>query len=1015
MKYVIYTPGMPFNGETFTSDTETLGGSETMGYLVARGLAERGHMVMVFCNTPDGQVTSQGGVTYIPIGRPSETAPCGENFEQFISTVPHDVFICQRNPGIFSKKINSKVNLFWCHDLFISQGSAEIMNALSNVDRLLTVSSFHTKQAKKVISVNDESIDELENAIDLGLIIQTKNSFSEPGEYPVKKINSKTLVYTHRPERGLIYLVRPGGIMEQLLKIDPEIRLVCSSYDIKPNNPEMLEFYSYIDQCIQKLPNVVSFGSLSKKKLYEVMAGAWLHVYPSVFSETSCITAMEQQALGTPILCSNVGAIPDTVKGGGAIVIDNVSVPQDQQPPHIPIVGLEKDVMPNEKAFVDAIIALRDDNNSWHKLHKQSLQNAKKFSYADTITKLEGIVDSVFNSVDKRTTAYHYLETSDILACKDLISKKNFPEDDRDRISAYIEEHYGRMLGGGDREHYEVTHDFNEDKGNDHMLGHDEYQLAMPRIKILVQFLANLPKGSKVLDYGCCVGQVTSAYARKFPDVEFTGVDISQQNVDKANSHVEERDTKNVKFVQSNSPEEFFTYNVKETGENYDAVICSEVMEHVVDYRGFVQSLENCVRHSGDVVITVPSGPVEKEAWVATPNEPRGHVHHFEPSDLQDIFGKKTDLDIFYSHHKFYNIDCIGNFVIKYKNTGVPTGKINYNRKHKEQNPRQTLSVCMISKTDGDTLAKTLKAVEPFANEIIIGFDGKRGEGKGWEIAEDFGAITFEAESPLNIGFAEARNRTIERASSDWIMWIDDDENITYPENIDYFLRNNTYNAYAVHQHHFISDPPSVQQSDIPTRIFRNHIGIKFFGTVHEHPELSLNEGIGPCLMIPSELFSICHSGYLTEKIRRQRFVRNWPLIQRDQVEYPERRLAKFLYIRDLAHMNSYEIEQNRIDPVAINKRAKVGVNMFRDMVDKKYVRECIESLPYVTVLTKQLCRNNGYEFEFSYLANNEGNGDQIGKARPKLFSGSLPTPEDADKLVNLLISEKNKSITSKF
>ena len=47
MHYVLYVPGMSFNGATLAQG-KSLGGSESAGYYLARELARRGAQVTVF-------------------------------------------------------------------------------------------------------------------------------------------------------------------------------------------------------------------------------------------------------------------------------------------------------------------------------------------------------------------------------------------------------------------------------------------------------------------------------------------------------------------------------------------------------------------------------------------------------------------------------------------------------------------------------------------------------------------------------------------------------------------------------------------------------------------------------------------------------------------------------------------------------------------------------------------------------------------------------------------------------
>jgi hypothetical protein len=105
-------------------------------------------------------------------------------------------------------------------------------------------------------------------------------------------------------------------------------------------------------------------------------------------------------------------------------------------------------------------------------------------------------------------------------------------------------------------------------------------------------------------------------------------------------------------------------------------------------------------------------------------------------------------------------------------------------------------------------------------------------------------------------------------------------------------------------------NPPNAFRADLPIRLFRNSQDIKFFGIVHEHPERELNEGVGMSTVLHD--VDIAHDGYLSEDIRRKRFMRNYDLLCKDRIKHPERLLGKFLEMRDWMHLARYTLEGTR-------------------------------------------------------------------------------------------------------
>ncbi len=215
---------------------------------------------------------------------------------------------------------------------------------------------------------------------------------------------------------------------------------------------------------------------------------------------------------------------------------------------------------------------------------------------------------------------------------------------------------------------------------------------------------------------------------------------------------------------------------------------------------------------------------------------------------------------------------------------------------------RQTVSVCMIVKNAQGTLYRCLDSVKSIADEIIICDTGSTDRTR--EIAREY--TDQVCEIPWEDDFAAARNESIRRATKDWVLWIDADEHLVGGEKLGKYLRENMYHGYVIRQHHHAIDAQF--KPDVPVRLFRNHRGIRFFGCVHEHPELALNEGITPAVALGD--VHIVHDGYITEEIRRKRFLRNLPMLMKDRKRHPSRRLGLVFLARDLIHLARYDLER---------------------------------------------------------------------------------------------------------
>jgi glycosyltransferase involved in cell wall biosynthesis len=216
----------------------------------------------------------------------------------------------------------------------------------------------------------------------------------------------------------------------------------------------------------------------------------------------------------------------------------------------------------------------------------------------------------------------------------------------------------------------------------------------------------------------------------------------------------------------------------------------------------------------------------------------------------------------------------------------------------------QTVSVCMIVKDAQGTLYRCLDSVKAIADEIIICDTGSTD--RTVEIAREYTDQVHLI--PWEDDFAAARNRSIAKATKDWILWIDADEHLVGAGNVGKYLRDNMYNGYVIRQHHHAIDAQF--KPDVPVRLFRNNLRIRFFGCVHEHPETALNEGVTPAVVLSD--VHVLHDGYVTEGIRRQRFLRNLPMLLKDRRRNPNRRLGLVFLERDYVHLARYELERTR-------------------------------------------------------------------------------------------------------
>jgi len=129
------------------------------------------------------------------------------------------------------------------------------------------------------------------------------------------------------------------------------------------------------------------------------------------------------------------------------------------------------------------------------------------------------------------------------------------------------------------------------------------------RLNFIIDTLnKQLPEGAIVLDVGCGNGVISRSLGAKGFNVY--GIDVSEKTIEKARQL---NTLSNVKFDVISAEQ------LVAEGKKYDAVICSEVLEHLNHPAGLLQVLYQSITDNGILIVTVPNGNGPRELFVTRP------------------------------------------------------------------------------------------------------------------------------------------------------------------------------------------------------------------------------------------------------------------------------------------------------------------------------------------------------------------------------------------------------------
>jgi glycosyltransferase involved in cell wall biosynthesis/SAM-dependent methyltransferase len=985
MQITIYASGIPFNGETIAAGL-SLGGSESSAYYLARALGLRGHEVRLY--TASQKEGIWDGINYQWHGTQTQAQPLGERFHFWTESMPCDLLIIQRTPG-FAYSFNCRVGFWWLHDLALRSQEAAALSGLWQVDRVLTVSEWHRRQVLETWQLDlprdglkaayapssaAEWVTALPNGVDMDVFDRPMHEVAYTAKrlMPSRRSDDFSVLWCSRPERGLANLL---DIAESLAESAPRVRFHLCGYgtELGPNHP-LMPLYAELQRRVKQAPNVVELGCLGKADLADVMRSCDAWLYPTTFEETSCITAMEAQAAGMYCVTTDAGALPETLAG----YRQHVCVPLEHGEVRV---ARFADWL-RSAALQRPDRGLRRITRTWDEVAGRLLDihadTARGYSTADYLTDRQRHSDTRFLRwlVEDKFAGDPLIKGDSVLMSGVRAELTRYENHDKPALM---------------RAYYQAVWD-------EYQAGAEWWQLdATPmtaRFLAISQYLTyHLDRATqpcRVLDYGCSYGNYTIPMAEQHKGHEFVGYDFLESMVTHARAEADRRRLDNVEFTAEHPSGKF------------DVILIDELLQHVWDVEAFVRALADEFAHDGTLWIgSTPHGMWEHGSR-SRYGDYKMHVHHFERADIIEMLGRARNFAITYAIAS----SRLGNYVFRFE--GKPdVVRIDYERKLRALRPRQSVSLCVILRNAAGSVESMLESARSLVDEVVVGLDRTTTDSTADRLLAACGAYQIpvrimQIDSPLQSGFDVARNATVDGSAASWILWLDGDEVLLEASGMECLLRNNSWTAYAAAQTHHSDAPPGVLTTDYPTRMFRRRAGCRFFGRVHEHPETAINDGPGRATN-PAQ-FQISHRGYSTEPVRRARFERNWPLMVRDRQDYPERKLGRWLWVRDLAHVNRYEQSMNAgLITEQMRQRALDGIATWEQVLTDGILRFVLESLQYYSMLVMQL--NGGFE---AWLAS-EMDG------RRHEFKAIFHKREHYEKLVTLITDDQLAARASKY
>jgi Glycosyl transferase family 2 len=272
---LIYTGYMNFKWNYSYSLNNSLGGSESAAINLALSFPKE-YNIYIAGNVEEETV---GNISFIN----------DENINSLVSSMPFYCTIISRYISFFENySICSYKHIIWAHDVrLFNYGTNLSVNDIlvkwiNKIDYCVCQTEWHQNLFHNLYPVLRDKLTNINNGIKLEKFVFE----------PFKILNR--FIYTSCSERGLDKLL---DLWPHISNELPNSELLICSYNDFPRN----DYEIKLQEKINREKNIAHLGKLDKNKLYELMSSAEYWLYPTDFSETSCITAMEM--LASEVIC----------------------------------------------------------------------------------------------------------------------------------------------------------------------------------------------------------------------------------------------------------------------------------------------------------------------------------------------------------------------------------------------------------------------------------------------------------------------------------------------------------------------------------------------------------------------------------------------------------------------------------------------------------------------------------------------------------------------------------------
>lgn len=271
-----------------------------------------------------------------------------------------------------------------------------------------------------------------------------------------------------------------------------------------------------------------------------------------------------------------------------------------------------------------------------------------------------------------------------------------------------------------------------------------------------------------------------------------------------------------------------------------------------------------------------------------------------------------------------------------------------------------TISLCIIAKDEEQNIGRCIKSAKPYVDQIVVVDTGSTD--LSVEIAEELGAEVYH--HIWQDDFALARNKSLEHASGNWILFMDCDEELdsTSAPLLREVVETEKFDGYWVNITNTYNNQPSTSFQGF--RLFRNSPLHRFECPIHEQilPSVVRNSSLDKIGYTDIIIF---HYGYENdESTYKSKIERNLRLLHKAMKDYGHTGFIPFYMAVEYQKMwdfnkalEYYQLALNRTDvkesyaPAMVRAMINCYLNLGRYQEGIEFANRYIKTYPEYTDL----------------------------------------------------------------